>query len=93
MLEAMSCGTLVVGSDSAPVQEIISHGLNGMLVNFFDYDSLAGQVAEVLRDKKSYEALARAGRSTICEYYDLQRICLPQQLALVKQLASVTCEP
>jgi glycosyltransferase involved in cell wall biosynthesis len=92
MLEAMSCGTLVVGSDTAPVQEVIRHGANGMLVDFFDCDLLAGQVSEVLRDKKSYESLARAGRSTICELYDLHRICLPRQLALVKQLVSVTSE-
>ena len=90
MLEAMSCGTLVIGSDTPPVREVIKHGANGILVDFFDFEALANQLADVLHNSKSYDTLARAGRSTIREYYDRQKICLPQRLSLVKQLASVT---
>ena len=37
----MSCGVVVVGSVTQPVQEGIEHGSNGLLVDFFDAAGLA----------------------------------------------------
>jgi glycosyltransferase involved in cell wall biosynthesis len=86
LLEAMSCGALVIGSATAPVQDVIIDGCNGLLVDFFDHQALARAVAEVLADPGRFEGLRREARQTVVERFDLARVCLPRQLDLVDRL-------
>lgn len=88
LLEAMACGAVVIGSDTPPVAEVISHGVNGLLVDFFSHEALAERMAEVLADPAAYRALALEGRRTVQQHFDLHGICLPRQLALVDWLAA-----
>lgn len=88
LLEAMACGAVVIGSDTPPVAEVISHGVNGLLVDFFSHEALAERVAEVLADPAAYRALALEGRRTVQQHFDLHGVCLPRQLALVDWLAA-----
>lgn len=88
VLEAMGCGTLILGSATPPVQEVIEDGRNGLLTDFFDHEALARRIAEVLADPKRFDPLRRAGRETIRERYDLRRVCLPRQLAVLDALAA-----
>ncbi len=87
MLEAMAAGCLVIGSDTAPVREVIRHQENGLLVDFFNPDALAGHVIDALSNPARYRVLREAARRTIVEGYDLKRICLPRQTRLVDRLA------
>jgi glycosyltransferase involved in cell wall biosynthesis len=87
MIEAMSAGALVVGSRTPPVQEVVTDGENGLLVDFFDHHALAERVAEVLGDSSRFEALRVAARATAVSRYDLTRLCLPAQLALAQHVA------
>lgn len=48
MLNAMACGCTVVGSDTAPVRELIEHDVNGALCDFFDDTALAHSMRELL---------------------------------------------
>lgn len=84
MLEAMSAGALVVGSRTAPVQEVIEHGVNGLLVDFFDIPALVDSVTEALSSPKAFLSLRQQARDTILQNYDLRSHCLPAQLELVE---------
>lgn len=80
MLEAMSQGVLLVASRTAPVQEVIEHGHNGLLVDFFDHTALADTLADTLERRAELEPLRSAARQTVLERYDLRRVCLPAML-------------
>lgn len=87
MLEAMACGAPLIGSSTPPVQEVIEDGRNGLLVDFFDYEALAAKVADVVNNGHKYAAMREAGRRSVCEGYDLNRICLPRQMRLITRVA------
>jgi len=84
LLEAMSCGAVVVASATAPVQEVMSDGENGFLVDFFDGLALAERIATVLHAQKDHQVLAMSARRSIQQKYDLNSICLPRQIQLVR---------
>ena len=86
-VEAMSAGCLVVGSATAPVEEVIDDQKNGLLVNFADVDALTDTVVDCLARPKSHAPLRAAARRTVIERYDLATICLPQQVKLIEALA------
>jgi glycosyltransferase involved in cell wall biosynthesis len=93
MLEAMSTGCLVIGSRTAPVEEVLRDGQNGLLVDFFDREGLANAVDEALSQPEKMLPLREAARQTILERYDLRRVCLPQQLQLIYRLAGLPPQP
>jgi len=86
MLEAMSAGALVVGSRTPPVEEVIEHGRNGLLVDFFDVDAWSSTLSEALARPERYESLRSAARRTIVDGFDLKTICLPRMVAFVEGL-------
>jgi glycosyltransferase involved in cell wall biosynthesis len=86
-IEAMSAGCLVVGSRTPPVEEVIEHRKNGLLVDFFDVAALAETVVDGLARPEQYAPLRAVARQTALKRYDLASVCLPQQLALIERLA------
>jgi glycosyltransferase involved in cell wall biosynthesis len=88
MIESMSCGAIVVGSDTPPVAEAITHGENGLLVPFFDPARIAATVLGVLADPAGHRHLAEAARASAIARYDLATVCLPRQLDLLERVAA-----
>jgi glycosyltransferase involved in cell wall biosynthesis len=76
LLEAMTCGAVVIGSATPPVQEVIRPGENGLLVDFFDGEGLADTIAAVLRDPAGHRPLGRQARRDAIDAFDLQTVCL-----------------
>jgi glycosyltransferase involved in cell wall biosynthesis len=87
MVEAMAAGALVVGSDTAPVAEVIRHGDNGLLVDFFNVNAWSDMLTAALAHPERYDDIRRAARKTVVEHYDLNRICLPRMIAYVESFA------
>nr|WP_115024883.1 glycosyltransferase family 4 protein [Synechococcus sp. UW69] len=87
LLEAMACGCAVVGSDTAPVREVVRHGQNGVLVDFFSPADLAAAVVELLNDPQRAAGFGAAARETVERSYDLDA-CVTRQLALMDLVAT-----
>ncbi|MHC1699958.1 MAG: glycosyltransferase family 4 protein [Humidesulfovibrio sp.] len=73
MLEAMSCGCLVLGSATPPVQEVLRHGENGLLFDFFDTEALAALVENALTRPGDFAALRQQARQDISANYDIAK--------------------
>ncbi|CAN5512907.1 glycosyltransferase family 4 protein [soil metagenome] len=81
-MEALAAGCVVLGSRTAPVEEVLVDGENGFFTDFFDPARIAADVERALTDPNR-ERIRRAARQTILDRYDLTR-CLQQQLALIE---------
>lgn len=90
LLEAMSAQCAIVASDTSPVKEVLTHGENGRLVNFFDGAALVEQVNDLLEDEEARRNLGEAAREFVRKNYDLRSVCLPRQLEWVDALSQVT---
>lgn len=88
LLEAMSIGCAIVGSDTAPVREVIHHDHTGRLVDFFNPHALASAISDLLDDPSARQRLGQAARAFAIAHYDLHRHCLPRQLEWVQQLTA-----
>ena len=86
MLEAMACGCLIVGSDTAPVQEVIRDGENGLLADFYDHVAIADRIDEVLDHEDRWAEIRTKARRTIVRRYSLDK-CLRDQIRMVESLA------
>ncbi|MFN3273552.1 MAG: glycosyltransferase [Paracoccus sp. (in: a-proteobacteria)] len=84
LTEAMAAGAYIVGSDTAPVRELIRDGGNGRLVPFFDRAALSGALIRGLAGDPDAARLRAAARDTILNGYDLHRDCLPRLIGWVE---------
>ncbi|MDR3391634.1 MAG: glycosyltransferase family 4 protein [Sulfuriferula sp.] len=86
MLEAMSAGCLIIGSRTSPVEEVIRHQDNGLLVDFFNSAEIAETVIATLEQPEAFAQIRRNARQTVVERFDLKRVCLPAQLGLLEDV-------
>jgi glycosyltransferase involved in cell wall biosynthesis len=89
MLESMAAECLVVASSTEPVREAIKTGENGVLVDFFDVADWSRKIARALEKPQEYTEMRRNARRTVVERYDLETVCLPEQLKLIRRVAAM----
>jgi glycosyltransferase involved in cell wall biosynthesis len=85
LMNALSCGAVVLGSDTAPVQEMIQHRQNGLLCEFFDVDGFVERADEVLSDPGEFRPLGNAAAEIIRQRYDID-VCLPKMLKFYERV-------
>jgi glycosyltransferase involved in cell wall biosynthesis len=89
MMDAMSCGAVVLGSNTSPVREMIRHGENGLLADFFTPEDFADKAVEVLQDPGKFRPLGRAAEKMITEQYSLEAV-LPRMLKLYEDAGRIS---
>lgn len=87
LLEAMACSCAIVASNTEPVREVIQDGKNGVLVDFFQPDDIAHAVIRMLENPSLRQQLGTIARKTIIRNYDLNSVCLPKLMKLIKKMA------
>lgn len=85
VLEAMALGCLVIGSDTPPVAEVVQHGVNGLLVPFFEPDAIAATVAEALAHPDRHAGLRAEAARLAAERYDYRSVIWPIHAALLQE--------
>ena len=85
LIEGMAAGCAVVGSRVPGVQEVIDHGVDGLLVDPGDPRSLADALENLLRDTALAARLGAEARRRALERYGLARMA-EDYAAMVEQV-------
>ncbi len=70
-MEAMACGTTVIYTRRSSGPELITHGVDGLLVDPDDVEGLARQIEYVLREREKSDELARRGKERVTNNFDI----------------------
>jgi alpha-maltose-1-phosphate synthase len=87
-LEAMACGTAVVGSSVGGIPEVVDDGVTGLLVPPDDPAALADALNALLRDPARARAYGDAGRARAVGEFSWSAIA-SETVALYRELAAL----
>lgn len=90
--EAMAIGCAIIGSDTQPVSEFITHEETGLLTPFLEPDKLAASILRLLDDSKLAERLRRNARAWAERHLD-QDDYLRAYAALIERMTGQPVEP
>lgn len=101
MLEAMACACLVIGSRTPPVEEVLRCGDNGILVDFFDQESLVERVHQAVSSPRSFDPLRAQARMDALSEFSIndatsaygKLMGLPDVIPPSKDLGRESCAP
>jgi glycosyltransferase involved in cell wall biosynthesis len=83
-LNAMSCGAVVLGSDTPPVREVVEEGRTGLLADFFSPERIAARALEVLAAPGDFAHLGRAAEAMVAERYAVEAV-MPKMLGMYER--------
>ena len=84
LMEAMAAGAHVVASRTPPVEEVVTHGHTGTLVDFFDVPAWSAALIAALANPAAHDPLRQAARARMVAEYDLTTTCLPRLVEFVE---------
>lgn len=85
LLEAMACGLACVATRVSGSEDIIEHGVNGLLVEPEDYQGMAQELLALLHDPALVQQYGRAARTTVEKRYSLEQVT-NMYIALYEQM-------
>jgi glycosyltransferase involved in cell wall biosynthesis len=87
LFSALACGATVLASDTAPIREVITHGRNGLLADFFDVERLADLALGVLRSPSRHRELGQTAAKHVHETYGAE-VVVPKLVRYFERAAS-----
>ncbi|MCQ8129627.1 glycosyltransferase [Methylomonas rivi] len=88
MLEAMSCGCLLVASDTDPVREFLKHGDNALLVDMNNTEELVSMLEHALSEGEALKVLRHNARDFASREFDAKSIAYPRKMKFLEQVIS-----
>lgn len=73
MLEAMASGCWVIGSDTPPVQEVLTGGQNGRLTRFANYNDIAECASQAIAAAGNFTGMRLAAADDVRKGFSQQR--------------------
>jgi glycosyltransferase involved in cell wall biosynthesis len=85
MLEAMSSGLAVAGTNTGGSSEILKDEINALVFAKEDAKACASQITRLIKDTELFESIRRNGRRTVEENFKLEAMVNRIDLSLKKQ--------
>jgi glycosyltransferase involved in cell wall biosynthesis len=86
LVEAMACECLILGSDTAPVRDAVTNGVNGVLNDFFDVAALSEAMAQACERPDDFAKLRPAARETALGLFDRETVGVPAWMDLIDEV-------
>lgn len=90
LLEAMACGCCIVGSKGMPVEEVITDGVEGVLVPMQDCSRLSQRIVALLQSSELREAFGARARARALQWD--QSLMLPRLEQIIRDVATAPAE-
>ena len=91
LLEGMACGLPCVATRVSGSEDIIQHGINGLLVESEDYQDMAQALLTLLRDPGLAQKYGQAAHGTVDRHYSLERV-MDRYVELYQRIAEHPCQ-
>lgn len=74
LLEAAACGKPLIATDVPGCRDIVTHGVNGLLVPVRDSDALTTAIDSLLCDSSLRAAMGEAGREVVIRAFSVEKV-------------------
>ncbi len=85
LLEAAACGLPIVTTDVSGCREIVTHGVNGLLVPPKDPTALANAIEYLVEHPEERQRMGATGRARVLAKFD-ERIILQKTITVYREL-------
>ena len=82
----MACECLIIGSDTAPVRDAITDGVNGVLNDFFDVPALSNAMVRACEAPEDFAHMRLAAKDTALKLFDRETVGVPAWMDLIDEV-------